>query len=52
MNRYCIIIDGYIVNTIVWDGVSEWTPPEGALVLLESEALAQGYEYAPPEEGN
>jgi hypothetical protein len=46
--RYCIIENGYIVNTIVWDGVEPWEPPAGALVLPESEAMAS-YEYLPLE---
>ena len=47
MGRYCIITDGYIANTIVWDGVTQWDAPEGALVLPEDEARAHGYDYPP-----
>jgi hypothetical protein len=32
MNRYAIIIDGVVSNVIVWDGLTEWTEPEGAFV--------------------
>ena len=31
-----------------WDGVAPWTPPEQGTLMLESEALANGYSY--PEE--
>jgi hypothetical protein len=46
MNRYCVICDGYIVNTVVWDGVEEWEPGEGCIALPEAEAVQQ-YEYLP-----
>ena len=47
MQDYAIIVGGYIVNTIKWDGISPYTPPEGATVMLLATALADGYEYAP-----
>jgi len=32
--RYAVIDgDGLVVNTIVWDGESEWSPPEGHQVV-------------------
>ena len=29
---------GSVINTILWDGVAEWTPPEGCTVVLETQA--------------
>jgi hypothetical protein len=31
-----------------WDGVAPWTPPEAGTLMLEADALEQGYEYPPP----
>jgi hypothetical protein len=32
---WAVIDGGLVVNTVVWDGVSAWSPPEGtALVCL------------------
>ena len=33
LKHYAIIIDGVVVNTVVWDGVSEYNP-EGLLLDL------------------
>jgi hypothetical protein len=34
--RYVVIdAEGAAVNTIVWDGEADWTPPEGHTVALE-----------------
>ena len=30
--KYLVIRDGIIENVILWDGVSDWTPPEGTTV--------------------
>jgi hypothetical protein len=29
MNVYLIIKDEQVINTVLWDGVSSWTAPEG-----------------------
>lgn len=47
MQDYAIIIGGYIINVMRWDGISPYTPPESATVMLLATALADGYEYAP-----
>ena len=31
--RYVIVEDGVVVNVILWDGVSDWTPPEGCTAV-------------------
>jgi len=41
-DRYVIVdADGYRLNTIIWDGVTPWQPPEGCTVVLESECTAE-----------
>ena len=30
---YAHVIDGKVVNTSVWDGVQEYTPPDGATMV-------------------
>lgn len=30
--RYVVIRDGVVENVIIWDGVTDWTPPEGCTV--------------------
>lgn len=47
MSNYAIITNGYITNVIRWDGVSPYTTPEGATVMLLATALADGYQYEP-----
>ena len=41
--RYAIIIDGVVSNVIIWDGVCQWSPPVGSLLL----ALDEGEECGP-----
>jgi hypothetical protein len=31
--RYAVVINGIVHNTIVWDGVSEYAPPEGSILI-------------------
>lgn len=44
---YAIIKNGYIANTILWDGQTPYEPPDGSVVMLLATALADGYEYSP-----
>ena len=38
MNEYAIVADGVVVNLIIWDGVSPWTPPDGTtLVAIQAD---------------
>lgn len=30
--KYLIVRNGVIENIVLWDGVSEWTPPAGATI--------------------
>lgn len=34
------IAPGTVVNTVLWDGVTPWSPGEGMQAVLESEYLA------------
>jgi len=29
-----IVPAGSVINTVIWDGVSEWTPPENTTAVL------------------
>lgn len=42
--REVVIPAGSVVNIILWDGETQWVPPEGTRVMRESEYLAErGY---------
>jgi len=44
------VIDGdTVVNTVVWDGVSDWSPPEGTILesLADSPHVGIGWTYNP-----
>ena len=34
LKAYAHVIDGKVVNTSIWDGVQEYTPPDGATMIL------------------
>ncbi len=39
MARYAVVNEnGDVVNCIEWDGVSQWAPPKGHIVILSEEA--------------
>ncbi|CAM5772031.1 hypothetical protein LMIY3S_03707 [Labrys miyagiensis] len=42
--RYAVIENGIVVNAIIWDGESEWSPPEGQQVV-QSDAATIGDSY-------
>lgn len=54
MARYAIIVGGVVENTTEWDGVSDWSPPDGATIIAEPPGgVASGWGYdgnsfAPP----
>ena len=57
MGTYAVVKSGVIVNVIVWDGVSEWSPPEGTTIVKTDTAgigwLWDGetfYNPMPPEQ--
>lgn len=54
MNTYLVIKDEQVVNTVLWDGVSDWTPPEGTTVELAPAHVGIGWtrvagEWVAPE---
>lgn len=46
--RYAVIqdSDNLVVNVIIWDGQTEWSPPEGCFVV-QSDTLNIGDTYTP-----
>ena len=41
--NYAIVIDGLVVNTVVWDGdLDTWQPPEGSVAVLLPDDLPVG----------
>lgn len=44
MNRYAIIQNGLVINVVIWDGVSNWTPPADT-ELVQSNTLNVGDNY-------
>lgn len=55
MGNYAIVKNNVVEGVIVWDGVSEWTPPEGT-IIIETESAGIGWSWdgnsfqRPPEE--
>lgn len=47
MNTYAIIENGIVVNLVVWDGVSKWSPPAGSTAILipADTSVSIGYTY-------
>lgn len=47
MNRYALVENGIVINTIVWDGESEWSPGDGVITILlnDSDAVSIGDSY-------
>lgn len=45
--RYAIIQSNIVQSVVVWDGVAEWSPPEGTelLQLDEGEPCGGGWTY-------
>jgi hypothetical protein len=52
MEQVWAVIDGdTVVNTVVWDGVSDWTPPEGTVLvsLAEHPHVGIGWDFVDGE---
>ncbi|WP_313471177.1 tail fiber assembly protein [Atlantibacter hermannii] len=49
---YAIVVSGVVANTIVWDGLSEWTPEEGDVFETDGSVgigwLYDGETFTPP----
>jgi len=46
MSTYCVIDlqTNLVINTIAWDGISDWTPPDGC-IAVESSVAGKGWSY-------
>ncbi len=43
MNRYAIVDGaGNVVNIVQWDGVAEWSPPDGTIAVLDTAVIVDG----------
>lgn len=47
MSNYAIVENTLVINTCVWDGTSDWTPPEGttAVQIPVDSVAGVGYSY-------
>ena len=43
ISTYLVIKDSTVINAVVWDGVSDWTPPEGTTVELAPAHVGIGW---------
>lgn len=52
-NIYAVVVDGVVVNLVVWDGISDWKPVQGEAVLTDGDVgIGWGYvngEFINPE---
>jgi hypothetical protein len=49
MSTYLVIKDDKVINAVAWDGVSDWTPPEGTTVELAPAHVGIGWTRADGE---
>ena len=43
--RYAIIIDGVVTAVTLWDGQSEWSPPQGSIAVACGDDVVTGWLY-------
>ena len=43
MNTYLVIKDNTVINTVLWDGESDWAAPEGTTVLIAPAGVSIGW---------
>jgi hypothetical protein len=43
MNTYLILKDNTVINTVVWDGESDWTAPEGTTTMVAPTGVGIGW---------
>ncbi|EMB1708073.1 hypothetical protein WMR55_003577 [Escherichia coli] len=54
MSIYAVVADGEVINTIEWDGVSDYKPESGDLIQIPEDINAgvgwthNGNEFIPP----
>jgi len=48
---YAVVRDGLVENTVVWDGESDWTSPDGTelVSLADHPHVGIGWDYADGE---
>lgn len=46
MYRYAVIKDSKVINVVIWDGVSNWSPEKGCIVV-KNELCNIGDSYSP-----
>ena len=42
MAKYAIVKDSVVINLIEWDGVTEYNPPDGDIILADAAAYIGG----------
>ena len=43
MSTYLVIKNNTVINTVVWDGESDWTPPEGTTAEVAPDHVGIGW---------
>ena len=43
MSIYLVIKDNTVINTVVWDGESDWTAPEGTTTMVAPAGVGIGW---------
>ena len=43
MSNYLILKDNEVINTVVWDGESEWIAPEGTTAVVAPAGVGIGW---------
>ena len=48
-NLWAVVVDGLVIDVVIWDGESEWTPPDGAelVKLVDAPGVGIGWTYNP-----
>jgi hypothetical protein len=41
--NYLIVQDNKVINSVVWDGASDWTAPEGTTAVVAPEGVGIGW---------
>jgi len=45
MGNYAVVLNGKVINLVVWDGVSDWRPADDAQVILAPADISFGWSY-------
>ena len=44
--NYAVVLNDVVTNVIIWDGISDWSPSEGVVVLIPEEtSVLIGFNY-------